>query len=230
MEPTNFINPSIEVLGILIQEPITTLTDFIVTIISLYAFYRIRKHPIKNRVVAFFKWYFLLMGIATFSGGIFGHAFLYYFNEYWKIPGWYISMIAIMLVERSAIIYAKNLISARLSRVFLFINAVELITIMVLSAYYLSFKFVEFHCVYGFLVVVFSFHLFIYMKTKNSASKVILWGVGVLATAMFVFNYPIVIDKWFNHKDFAHTIMAISSIIFLKGALLLEDPPIEFKD
>ena len=220
-----FLNPSIEFFGILVQEPITTLTDFIVSIISVYAFFKISKHHVKNKIISFIKWYFMLMGIATFLGGLFGHAFLYYFNDYWKIPGWYISMIAIMLVERSSILYAENLISPKLSRVFLLINTIELITIMFLSTYFLSFKFVEFHCVYGFLVVVFSFHFFIYRKTKNYASKIMIIGVMVLTSAMFIFNYPVIIDKWFNNKDFAHVIMAISSVIFLKGALFLSDPP-----
>ncbi len=217
--------PAIEVFGVLIQEPMTTFTDLIVCIISLYAFFKLSKAKLPFRSTNFFKWYFLLIGIATFLGGILGHAFLYHFSEHWKIPGWFISMLAIMLIERSAIIYSKNLIPPYLSRFFLRLNIVELVTLMTLSAYYLEFKFVEFHCVYGFIVVVFSFHLYTYVKTKNPASKLMLYAVGVLAIAMFIFNYPIVLHTWFNNSDFAHIMMAICSLILLKAALKMKSEP-----
>ena len=52
-----------------------------------------------------------------------------------------------------------------------------------------------------------------------------LYAIGTMLMAMFIFNYPVIIDKWFNEKDFAHIIMAISSIILLKSALLMKDKP-----
>ena len=75
------------------------------------------------------------------------------------------------------------------------------------------------------MVVVFGFHLFTYIKVKDTASKFMLIAIGVVATALFVFVYPVFIDRWFNHKDLAHIIMAISSLILLKSALLMNDLP-----
>ncbi len=219
------LQPSVYLFGIEIQEPITVATDFLVTIICFYSYYKLKNTGPANRTTKFIKWYFILMGIATFFGGLFSHAFLYAFNEYYKIPGWFFSMFAIMLIERSAIIYSKNLIPQSLSKFFLKFNIIELIVIMAFTAYYLNFKYVEFHCVYGFIVVVFSFHFYTYLKTKDKASKIMLYVILSMLFAMLVFNYPIIIDKWFNEKDFAHVIMAVSSIILLKSALLMKKLP-----
>jgi hypothetical protein len=44
----------------------------------------------------------------------------------------------------------------------------------------------------------------------------------VLIVAAFVFNYPVVIHTWFNHRDLAHILMAIGTLGFLKGAQTLQ--------
>jgi hypothetical protein len=44
-------------------------------------------------------------------------------------------------------------------------------------------------------------------------------SVGVLAVAAVIFNYPIVLSKWFNHHDFAHVLMIITTIFFMYGGL-----------
>ena len=96
---------------------------------------------------------------------------------------------------------------------------------MFLTIYYLNFQFVEFHAVWGFMIVVFSFHLFMYIKTKDKGSRWILYGVFVLAIAMFVFNYPVSLHIWFNHNDLSHVLMTVASMFFLKGALKFGEPP-----
>jgi hypothetical protein len=93
---------------------------------------------------------------------------------------------------------------------------------MAITTYTLHFKIVEFHCVYGLMIVVFSFHLYTYIKTKDKGSKWMLYAVGILVVAAFVFNLPVVPHIWFNHRDLAHILMAIGSAMFLKAARNLE--------
>jgi hypothetical protein len=130
-----------------------------------------------------------------------------------------------MFIERSAIEYTTNLIPRRTFRFLLWLNIIELVVIMFLTVYYLNFHFVEFHAVWGFMVVVFSFHLYTFVKTKDTGSRWILYGIVVLASAMFVFNYPVSPHIWFNHYDLSHVLMAIASLFFLKGALNFGEPP-----
>jgi len=225
VDVTLITQPDIEIFGIRILEPVTSVTDILVAATCFYSYWRLRKAKVPGRTALFMQWYFLSMGVATFFGGMIGHAFLYAVNEYWKLLGWYISMASIALIERAAIQHATRLISPKLGNTFLIINLLELVTFMVATALTLHFRFVQIHVVYGLLVVVFSFQLFVYLKTKDVGSKIFLQSIAVLVVAGFIFNYPVVLHEWFNHRDFAHILMAVGTLIFLKGTLRLGELP-----
>lgn len=225
VDVTLITQPEIELFGVRILEPVTSLTDILVASVCFYAFWRLRKEKVSGRSAKYMQFYFLLMGFATFFGGMIGHAFMYAVNEYWKLLGWYISMISVAIIERSAIQYARRLIKPSLGKVFMAINIVELVTFIIIIAATLHFRFVQAHAAYGFLVVVFSFHLFTYVKTKDEGSKLFLKSIMVLFVAAFVFNYPVVLHEWFNHRDLAHVLMAIGTYLFLLGTLRFEQAP-----
>lgn len=219
------IQPDIEFLGIRLQEPVTTLTDLLVTVVCFYAYWKLGKVGKLGRTIYFIRIYFLLMGFATFFGGLIGHGFQYVFGFNWRLLGWITSMLAVMFIERSAIEYTVNLIPRRIHRFLLWLNIIEMVAIMFLTIYYLNFHFVEFHAIWGFMIVVFSFYLFTFIKTKDVGSRWILYGIVILACAMFVFNFQVSPHLWFNHVDLSHVLMAIASILFLKGALKFGEPP-----
>lgn len=222
MDVTKISQPDIYIWGIRILEPVTTLTDLLVGAVCFYAYWRIQKEKLAGNTILYMKYYFLTMGFATCIGGLIGHGFLYAVNEHWKLLGWYISMVSIALLERSAIGHASRFVSSRYRKIFMAINILELLIFMTLTAYTLHFRFVQIHSIYGLLIVVFSFHLFTYIKSKDIGSKLMVQSVLILVVAAFIFNYPIVIHEWFNHRDFAHILMAIGSAMFLKGTLNYE--------
>ena len=213
--------PSVYWLGIRIDEPMTTLTDLLVSVVCFYAFYQLSTYQVRNNSLRYFRYYFLLMGIATLLGGLIGHAFLYAFSFSWKLPGWIVSMLSVALIERSAIDYAKDYVPKKLGHFFLRLNIVELITIMTITLYTLNFKWVEFHSGYGLLAIVFPFHGYVYLKTKNKGSKTIMLAVGIASIAALVFMNKIAAHAWFNHLDISHTLMAIAAYVFYRGALQL---------
>ncbi|MDG1295939.1 MAG: hypothetical protein P8P48_02295 [Saprospiraceae bacterium] len=202
-----------------IQEPVTTFTDFILGMYCLYVTYKLGTHQNTTPPFKFLRIHILLLGFAVIIGGILGHGFQYHFAPTWKIPGWYIGMISVMFLERSSIEYIKQSVSHRLHKALLIINLVELLVIMVIVSVSLNFFWVEFHSVYGLLLVVFPCHLYNYTKTKDPASKIMLYGIAVLVTAIFVFNYPIILSKWFTNYDFAHVLMLLSIIFFYRAGI-----------
>ncbi len=202
---------SIDIAGIKILEPVTTVTDLMVTAVCYYAFVKLRSHQHKGtKHVMFYRYFFLFMGLATLLGGIIGHAFLYLFTFAWKVPAWIVSMVSIALAERAAIMRARPLMHSKLGLFFTYVNIVELFTFMFIAVYTLKFIFVEIHAMYGLLVVVFSFEGFIYVRTKDSGSKKILWAVLLAALAATAHIGEITINKWFNYFDLAHVLMATS--------------------
>ena len=210
--------PSIQLAGIQIAEPVTTLTVLIVSFICFYSFVRLRLIPVKNKVHFYLQYYFLSMGIATAIGGIIGHAFLYALSFEWKLIGWIASMFSIMLVERASIEYALPLIHNRIGNIFKWVNLVELCTFITLTCIRLDFFFVEVHSSYGLLIVVASLNIYVFTKLKTPGSKIFLIAVGFSAIAALIYMNKWSISVWFNYNDISHVLMSISALFFYFGA------------
>jgi hypothetical protein len=213
---------TIYIAGIRIDEPIVTLTDLLVSFLCLYFFYRIQKSGKKEKVFLYFKIYFLNMGIATLLGGLIGHAFLYNFSFFWKLPGWIMSMISIMFVERAAIEHTRIWLKESLIKTFRVVNILEFLTFLTLTITSLNFFFVEFHSGYGLLFVVLSLEGFLFWKTKNLASKYMLIGVGFAAIAALFFMTKTSPNQWFNYLSVSHVLMAIAATFFYIGTTKID--------
>jgi hypothetical protein len=214
--------PSVSWLGIRIDEPINTFTDLLVSAVCYMAYYLLTKRNIPGNTQVYFRMYFLLLGTATLLGGIIGHGFLYAFSFTWKLPGWIVSMLSVAFIERSAIENARPLINQRIGKFFLLLNILELLTIMTITIYTLDFEWVEFHSGYGLLAIVLPFHGYVYYKTRNSGSKIILSAVMIAIVAALIFRNKISLHTWFNYIDISHVLMSIAAFIFYQGALRLQ--------
>lgn len=213
--------PSVELYGIRVDEPVTTLTDLVVTAVCIYAFYRLNTIPKQNNVHTYLKYYFISMAIATAVGGLIGHGFFYLFTFAWKLPGWLTSMLSIALVERAAILYARNLVKPVVGNFFAWLNVIELITFVVITFITLDFFFVEAHAAYGLLIVVSSFSLITYIKTKSKGSLNFLIAVAFSAVGALFFMNKWGVSPWFNHFDISHLFLACSAWFFYRGSMLI---------
>ena len=221
-----YVQPSVQLFGIRVDEPITTLTDLAVSAVCFFAFFSLRRIPVENKVQLYLKYYFLSMGFATAIGGLAGHAFLYSLSFYWKLPGWLTSMFSIALVERAAIEYARPLVKPRVGRFFAWLNVMELVTFMTITFITLNFFFVEVHTTYGLLIVVAGFSFYVYRKTRRRGSLMFLFAVGFSAIAALFFMNKWGISPWYNHFDISHTFLTVAAIFFYKGARRVVNEPI----
>nr|WP_294902741.1 hypothetical protein [uncultured Lacibacter sp.] len=221
--------PYANLFGIKVLEPSTVLTNLFISAACFYAYKRMRikglTQTVPHRLIALF---FLLTGIATILGGVIGHAFLYKTGIYGKIPGWYISMAGVAVFERAAIIHSRPLMNKHIGQFFSWFNYVEILTFMLLSLITLRFLFVIMHAMYGLLIVVFCFELYVYSKTKDPALKHIffatLWGLA----ALLCHAYQLSLHYWFNYNDVSHLAMVASIIHYYKAASGMQvDVPIE---
>ncbi|MBN1597798.1 MAG: hypothetical protein JW894_05850 [Bacteroidales bacterium] len=230
-----FEQPSIYINNLRIDEPVTVITDLVVSAVCFYAFIKLKRIDRHNKVSTFLKYYFLTMGIATTFGGIVGHSFLYALDDLfhvtlevspWKLPGWLISMFSITLVERAAIEYARPIISEKTGKIFSWINIIELIIFIAITFSTLNFFFVQVHAAYGLLVVVTSFSLYVYFKEKTTGSRTLLIAVVFAALSALVYMNKCGISPWFNHFDISHILMATSAWIFYRGGIYIISDPI----
>ena len=223
-----FEQPSIYPAGIRIDEPITTLTAVMVSAVCFFAFVKLTKIPVHNKVHLFLRYYFLSMGVATAIGGIIGHAFLYALSFGWKLPGWITSMLSIMLVERAAIEYTRPLVNHKLGKALKWINLLELATFMTITLSTLNFFFVELHTGYGIIGVVGSLNLYIWYKRRTEGSKLFLVAVFFYGISGLIYMNEWGISKWLTHSDISHLLLVGGAIFFYLGAKrILTDPVLE---
>ena len=214
---------SVNIGDVKIMEPVTALTDLIVSLVCVIAFIRLKKSKHHRSVtIRLYRSFFLTMALATAFGGIVGHAFLHYLSFEWKLPGWVISMLSVALAERGSIIHARPLLKKHMGNFFSWINIIELLAFISLAMFTLKFIFVEIHAVYGLLLVLFSFELFVYRKTGDKGSKLALWSVFFGFLAMLIHLTKFSIHQWFNYLDLSHVMMAISSYVLYKGVERME--------
>jgi len=214
--------------GIRIDEPVVTVTDLLVSFFCLLYAWKLHQSGKTEKTFLYFKIYFFTMGIATFLGGVIGHAFLYLFENfrgelfYWKLPGWIMSMISIMFVERAAIEHTRIYLSKSIVSNFKVVNIIEFLIFLTLTVTTLNFFFVEFHSGYGLMFVVLSLESFLFYKTRNIAGKYILTGIGFAAVAALIFMNEISFHQWFNHISASHVLMTIAATFFYLGAVRID--------
>lgn len=213
-----FVKTTVDLFGFQIMEPVTAATDLLVSGVCLYAFLKIRKGTNNLPSVNLLKYYFLTLAVATAYGGIIGHALQHVLSFGWKVPGWLISMLSIALIERAAILHAKPILRPGIGKFFAILNIIELSVLVSVVLLTLNFFFVEAHAFYGLLIVVSSFELFIYIKTKDEGSKLLLAAVFISALAATVHLTQFSIHIWFNHLDLSHVLMAMAAYVFYLGA------------
>lgn len=212
------VQPSIDIGSLTIDEPVMVLTDLLVAAVCFYAWFHLRKISGSSKTKTFVLIYFLSMGAATTIGGIIGHGFISYLNFYYKLPAWLTSMISIAMLERACIELAKPYIKSGVGRFFSWINMIELIFFAIISLYTLCFFYVEMHAAYGLVIVVFSFCLFLYFKTKHRGIMWYLIAVGFATISAIIFTFDLYINQWITHVDLGHIFMALSAYFFFLGS------------
>ncbi len=212
--------PPIHLFGILLQEPITVLTDILVALICFYAYYELKQRGGGKVVDRFFIHYFLLTGIGTFMAGVLGHGFTYVFGNLGKIPGWVFSMIGIYLFERISIIQAGNnqIIKSGTKKILGYFIILKLIIMLPFILYTQDFILVQVFSAIGLLLIVAILNVLIYFKNKALFSKWILLGVFLLIIAASVFGTRLSISPWFNHNDIGHVFMGLSAYCNFRAA------------
>jgi hypothetical protein len=209
---------SIIIFGIKVAEPYGTLTDLLVTGMCLFAFFNLIKQKRSDSAFKLFNWFFLTMAIATFFGGILGHAFIYTVHFAWKLPGWITSMLSIALLERASIKHAKKYLHPYIAKFYETANIVELLTVIAITFSTLDFYWVEIHSGFGLLAVITPVQLYTYIKTKNKGSLLFLSGVAVALISAFFFMNEISINYKVNYLAISHFFMAIASYVFYLAA------------
>lgn len=220
-----FIQPSIEVLSIRIDEPITTMTDLIMAGICFYAYYRIKQQESTGKYKRYFKYYFLTLGLGTLAGGLLGHAFLYSLPPAWKLVSWVFTLLSVAILSHALIELSKPLFKPGFSKLVSRVNFLILSMALLYTLYTLAFSAVKYYAIFGMFIVVGSLSLLIHQKTDIRGALKLAIGVGVGLLSAIIFSFEWGLGPWLNHNDISHLILSFSAISVYQGAVLILDSP-----
>jgi len=215
------IQPSIEILNLRIDEPITTVTDLLFAAVCFYAFFQIRRMEYTGRVKWYFKYYFLTLGLGASCGGILGHAFLYRLSAEWQLVSWVFTLVSVALISHAVIELAKPLVKPWFTKWAGRINLLILAIAMFFTIWTLAFSSVKYYSIFGLLVVVGSLSYYIYTKTRKRGVVLMMAAIGIGFISALVFSFEWGLSPWFNHSDISHVILSFSAFGMYKGATLM---------
>lgn len=212
---------TIFIYGIRLDEPVTTVTDLIISAVCFYFFFRLSRIAQKQALHQYLLFYFLSIGIATGTGGIINHGLLYMFASGWRLPCLLASLASIALIERASIEHARKHISPKPCRLLSMLNIVGLLTFMILTLITMNFLMVGLYYAYGILIVVGMLNIFVYSKTRDPGSRQFLIAVGFSTLTALVFLNEWNLHRWFNYLAVSHILMTIAAVFFYRGARVI---------
>ena len=212
-----FIQPSIEIGNLQVDEPITTLTDLLLAMVSFYAFYRLGQQERGGRFARYLRFYFLCLGLGALTGGLLGHAFLYRIAPGWKLISWVLAILSVSMMIHAMIEMSKSHLSAGWTRLILTLNWIVMPVALFLTLWRSSFSPVTLYTIYGMLLVVGSLSIVAYLKTGCKGAVRFLLAVGLGLISALVFSKQWSISPWFTHSDISHSILDVCALLCYKG-------------
>jgi len=219
--PDKFMQPSIEVLNIRIDEPITLITDLLLAAICFYAYFQIRRLDYVCRGKWYFKNYFLVLGLGAMTGGLLGHAFLYRLSDAWQLVSWILTLGSVTLIIQALLEVARPYIKKGIARIISRFNVLLFALAVFFTSWSMAFSPVKYFTAFGMVVVLGSLCYYIYQKTASKGTLILMGAVLLGFISALIFSFGWGLSPWFNHRDISHLILSFSAYQMYKGAVLI---------
>ena len=220
-----YIQPSIEIGQLRIDEPVTTLTDLILATVSFFAFFKISGLGKSGRVKWYFRTYFLFLGMGALTGGLLGHAFLSRIAPGWKLISFVFTIISVGFMIHAMIEMTRPLIRRSVRTLITSVNWLAMALAIFQTVWTVSFAPTAYYTIFGMLVVVGSLSLYFYLKTGSRGVVRFLVAVGLGLISAFIFSQGWGVSPWLTHNDICHLILTISTFVIYKGVTLVIKVP-----
>ncbi len=221
-------NPSIFIGTFEFSEPVTTITDLIFATVCWYAFMRFYKHEgLKTEAFRFFLFYFLFFGIGITCASILGHGLQAYISRDWKAVGWGITAIGVMFLEFGVLNLVSNMIKRNFKyffRILIVLHNVALIALLI-NPETRDFRFSAANTVMGMVLISMSILIFHAIRMNSKGSWILISGITLAFSPLFIYIFKFSISRWFNYHDFSHLLLAASMFLTYKGAWRLGTKP-----
>ncbi len=199
-----------ELFGLVLQEPMALLTNWLLSFFTFYAFTTLKKSVIINLV--YWKWFFLFFSISTFFGGL-SHLFFQYFGIEGKFINWITGVFSGYFLGKAMLFHFENTSLRKKSNVFLIFKSIVLLVVALVTK-----KFI-FIAIDAIITYVYFVGILGYILYKKGVEEMRFMVIGVLIglPSAFIFILKINPHKWLNKDDLSHILMVVCLFFIFKG-------------
>lgn len=213
---------SVQIFGLIIGEPTTTITDIILSAISFALMARVRDNMNESFFYNYWKMFFLFMGISTGFGTV-AHALngsqaTELYDVFWK------SMVVASGISVYYAVQATLQFMNAADNLTIWMKRINLFALVAFSSYTLilnDFEVFKVHAGIG-LFIIFMTHLVAWNK-KHWGSGWIVSGMLLSFLTVLIHTTELSFSAWFNYKDISHVIMMLSLVFIYKGIRDMRD-------
>lgn len=209
---------AIDVFGLTISEPVTSVTDWLVTGVAWWLGARLFSIREDRRQLTL-PWAigFWLIGFGALVGGI-SHAFATYLGDGAYFWIWKATIYSIALSVTSALAGSISVtISGDLSRrLFHAVNATVFAAYAVWMLDNSAFRYVVWHYVPVMLTIAL-LHASAWLRQRDDGGQWIIAGVVVTLAGAAIQRSGFTIHRWFNHNDLYHVVQIAGLYLFYRG-------------
>ena len=215
-----FLNaqPDVYFGGVRIAEPVIALTGLVIGAVAWYAWLRLGRisNPLpEQRMVRMF---FGFMSASAVIGAFIGHAFLYHFPFYFKLPAWVLSMVAASALERSAILRIDGWVGEKTNRLLLSLNIFKWFVFVGIVGVTVFYPVVQIHMAICMLLGLGIAEFLLWKRDRNDASRLMLLSILPALVGALVGAFKLSPSIWFAHQDVSHMFICVSLWVLMLGA------------
>ncbi|MDP1816996.1 MAG: hypothetical protein Q8K92_21255 [Leadbetterella sp.] len=211
----NIILTLFESLSSMLSEPMTSLTDLLLSISCFYFFFGLQKFNEASIGQQHWQKFFLFLGFSTLLGalahGIFERQNNLFYNSVWLIMQ--ISAgISIFYAQAAAFGQLSNL---KVRKLMISLSVLQFVIFLPSVFYFFDFRVVAFNSLIAMTQMIV---VFFPSKIENWVYKTyISFGFFISFLTIYVHSQKLSFSKWFNHNDISHLIMYVSILLIFRG-------------
>lgn len=203
-------------LGITIFEPVTILTNVLLSSYCIYCFLKMNAKG--YHLATLWAWFFLLIGLSSFVGSFAHGAHFQLGSLFFQVALFItnaVSLVAIFFCFKAANTYANIHKSPPKKRYTYFVIA-WILVLLIFTIIYNNFVLIKIH---AGIVLMYSLivHYLTYRRQQKGSGWIVA-GILIAFLSIIVHSLRISVSDWFNYKDIAHCIMLFSLIALFKGS------------
>lgn len=204
-----------ESLTTMLSEPVTSLTDLLLSVSCFYFFFGIQKLDEAKIGQEHWQKFFLFLGVSTLLGAL-AHGIFERHNNVFYSTVWLIMQVSAGI----SIFYAQSaafgqLTNDRIRKVMLFLSMLQFIVFLPSVFYFFDFKVVAINSLIAMTQMIV---VFFPSNIENWVYKTyISFGFFISFLTIYVHSQKLSFAKWFNHNDISHVIMYVSILLIFRG-------------